>query len=207
MTVPLTPVDASEVSPDDIREQEQLTGGEADFDWSGVALVDCEVTLSEVGAITLTGARLLDSNLTGCVATEVRAEGSTWRQSGIRGGRVASAVLADAHLHGLNLSDARVGYLDLRSSELTDFTASDCVIETIDLTGASVERASFTRCRVGELLVQNATLTSVDLRRLDVAHIEGGIELAGSVIDSEQLQRWAPLLAQALGIVVADSGD
>ena len=56
--------------------------------------------------------------------------------------------------------------------------------------------------RVRELSALDARIEHLDLRGADLDGVVGVRSLAGATISTDQLPRFAPLLADALGIVV-----
>jgi uncharacterized protein YjbI with pentapeptide repeats len=100
--------------------------------------------------------------------------------------------------------------VNFRDSRLTDVAFEDCVLRDVDFGSAKLIRVRFPGCQFANVDFTKATCTSVDLRgaRLgsaDTPGIKAGYDsLSGTRIDSVQLMTLAPLLADHLGIKVAD---
>jgi uncharacterized protein YjbI with pentapeptide repeats len=92
--------------------------------------------------------------------------------------------------------------VNLRGARLTDVSFGDCVIDELDLGGATLQRAAFPGTRIGRLLAPEARLTDVDLRGARVDDIEGVEGLRGATVSLDQLLDLAPTLAARLGILV-----
>lgn len=164
----------------------------------GCALLDC----------TADGARLDRARLLDCVATHLtaatlRAAGATLRDVRIERSRIGAAELFDGEWQRVVLETSRIDYLNLSGGRLEDVRITDCTIGDLDLRGCAVQRMALTGCRIGTLSLAGARLTALDLRGADLEALDGGAALAGSILAEEQLPRFAPLLAEALGIVVA----
>lgn len=200
-----SPVPAAEISAGDTREQERVDAANNEIlRWRATTFIECDLIWSRVGAVTLEGGRLLECHVVEPDVEELAASDTTWRQTRISEGRIGSLVLARSHLDSVTLSGTRIGYLDLRSAAVGDLTLTDCRIGTLDLTGGRVERARLRGCRIDELLLSHAEPADVDLRGAQIGRIEGATGLRGATVDSGQLMDLAPLLADALGIVVSD---
>jgi uncharacterized protein YjbI with pentapeptide repeats len=78
------------------------------------------------------------------------------------------------------------------------------VLGDLDLRAASVTRLALPGCRIGTLSIAGATLADADLRGAELAGVDGAEHLRGAIVDGVQLERLAPLLAAAIGLVVED---
>jgi uncharacterized protein YjbI with pentapeptide repeats len=182
----------------------------ADISLTGADLTDlvldgCELTAVEVDGALLDGARLVDSVLDRLTASSVRAARSTWRDVRLGGSRIGAAEFFDAEWLRVEVSGSRIDYLNLSGADLTDVRFADCTIGDLDLRGAKAKRVDVPGCRIGTLSLKDAALDGVDLRGAEIDRIDGAAHLAGVVLDESQLLRFAPLLAEALGIVVEES--
>ena len=79
---------------------------------------------------------------------------------------------------------------------------TDCTIGDLDLRGATVRRTAFVGTRVRELSVHGARLEHLDLRGADLDRIDSARSLTGAIVSTDQLPRFAPLFAEALGVRV-----
>ena len=167
-------------------------------------MIDCDVIWPDVADVQLEGGRLIDCAALEPVVGRWVADDSTWRSVRLADGRIGSLLLTGARVNSLTATDMRIGYLDLRGAAITDLHVTGCRIDTLDLTGAQLTRATFPGCQVGEVLLSHARLEAVDLRGADIGHLEGVAALRGTTIGSDQLLTLAPLIAEALGVVVSD---
>lgn len=196
---------AHEVAPGDTRENERIAAtGVVGLTWRGVSLLDCDVIWVDVADVRSEGSRLIECAVLDPVVERWAADESTWRQVRVADGRIGSLLLTGARVDDATLSGMRIGYLDLRSAAVTDLVVSNSRIDTLDLTGGQLTRATFRDCLIGEVLISHARLAEVDLRGAEIGHLEGVSGLRGTTIGSDQLLALAPLLAEALGVVVSD---
>ena len=168
-------------------------------------LVECVLTEARLDDAVLTGTRLRECRLDRCAATTVRFDRADWREVEVSGGRFGALEAYDSDLRRVALSGCRLGHVNLRDSRVTDLTLEGCQVEDLDLAGASVTRLTVVDCTVRRLLLGAAELVDVDLRGLDVAHLDelAGDRFEGITVAAEQLVALAPVLASRLGIRVA----
>jgi uncharacterized protein YjbI with pentapeptide repeats len=173
------------------------------LDLERLVLDGCALTGCTADGARLDRARLLECIVTRLTAPTFRAAGAMLRDVHITDTRIGAAELYDGEWQRVGIEGSRIDYLNLAGSELEDVRITDCTIGDLDLRGAAVQRMSLTGCRIGTLAVAEARLTALDLRGCDLERIDGGRHLAGAILAEEQLPRFAPLLAEALGVVVA----
>jgi uncharacterized protein YjbI with pentapeptide repeats len=141
-------------------------------------------------AVELAESSLTDTWFSGCVLAGVQAFSVIGRRVLLRGGKLDS--------------------VNFRDSKLTDVVFEDCVLRDVDFGSAKLTRVRFPGCQLVSTDFTRATCKDVDLRgaRLgtdSVPGIKAGYDaLHGVRIDNLQLMTLAPLLAQQLGITVAD---
>jgi uncharacterized protein YjbI with pentapeptide repeats len=173
------------------------------LDLERLVLDGCALTGCTADGARFDRARLLECVVTRLTAPTFRAAGATLRDVRITDTRIGAAELHDGEWQRVEIDGSRIDYLNLSGSELEDVRIADCTLGDLDLRGATVRRMSLTGCRIGTMSVAEARLTALDLRGCDLERIDGGRHLAGAILAEEQLPRFAPLLAEALGIVVA----
>jgi hypothetical protein len=78
------------------------------------------------------------------------------------------------------------------------------VLGEIDASDAELTDVDFAGSRLDNFGVRNATLTRVDLSCATLETLSGLDHLRGAIVSPAQLLDLAPLLADHLGIVVAD---
>jgi uncharacterized protein YjbI with pentapeptide repeats len=168
----------------------------------GTVLDECLLRSVTFDDAVLDGARIVDSVLDGVTATALRAARVVLRDVRFEGCRFGAAEWFASELSRVELVGCRIDYLSLADSTLEDVRFTDCTIGDLDLRGATVRRTAIVGSRVRELSVGGARLEHLDLRGADLDRIDSAQGLAGAIVSTDQLPRFAPLLAEALGITV-----
>lgn len=183
--------------------------------YAGIAVAEWQLGVGEtiegsrfaglsVGAWTLRGARVVESVFEGADMPVVSAARCGLRDVEVRDSRFGSVEAFDASWRGIRFTRCKLGFVNLRGSELLDVAFVECTIDEIDLLDASARRVAFDGGRIGALNVTGATLADVDLRRTDLREVVGMSGLRGATIAPDQLQLMAPALAELAGIRVED---
>lgn len=190
---------------------EQLDGtayaGLAFDEWQvgvGTTIDGCRFTGLQLGSWALRGARIVESVFDGADVPVVSAARATLRDVEIRDSRFGSIEAYDAAWRGIVFTRCRLGFVNLRATELLDVAFVDCTIDEIDLLDATARRVAFDGSRIGALNVGGATLADVDLRGADLREVVGMTGLRGATISPDQLQLMAPALAEQAGLRVED---
>ncbi|MFB9377846.1 pentapeptide repeat-containing protein [Kineococcus gynurae] len=174
-------------------------------DLRGTRFLNCRVREVSADGIDLRRSRFTDCALAEWRGSEMNLAEATWREVEFSGLRVGAFAGSGLVLERVLLEDARVDYLDLRGSTVTDLTLRGCDLRDVDATGCTWTRVRFEDCRLGGLDTTGATWRSVDLRGAEFAagaQIAGVAGLRGAVVDDAQLLLLAPLLAAELGLRV-----
>lgn len=82
-----------------------------------------------------------------------------------------------------------------------------CVIDELDLGGASASRVAFVDTDVRSLDVTRSRLEHVDLRGVELRRLTGLEGLRGATLDPTQVSELAPVFAQHFGIRVGTLGE
>ncbi|MCB7135833.1 pentapeptide repeat-containing protein [Cellulosimicrobium marinum] len=194
----------------DLEDDADLEGfAFADLDLDVLALRDASVLGSRFDAVRADEAELRGVTLTEVVLDRLdvpvlRGVRGRWRDVEVRGARLGSAEVYESTWDGVHLVGCKLGYVNLRGASLQDVAFTDCTIDELDLVQARATRVAFAGTRVRRLDVQASTLAHVDLRGADLDDLAGVGSLRGATIGPEQLARLAGLLADDLGIVVAE---
>jgi hypothetical protein len=191
------------VGADDALDELRIELREGDADWPGLHLRRCEVRLAGMGAVDLTGARLVQTRSPHVELASLRLVAAHLRTVELLGGRIGDLDAAGGRWESVRIEALRVGYLSLRGATASDLLLVGAQVDTLDLSGARAQRLALVDCTVGELLVREAQLTDVDLRGARLGRVEGVAGLAGAVVAPSQLLDLAPQLAAGLGLLVA----
>ena len=145
---------------------------------------------TRIVAVDLAESSLTDVWFSGCVFAGVQAFSCVARRVLFRGCKLDS--------------------VNFRDCKLTDVTFEDCVLRDVDFGSAKLSKVRFAGSTLVAADFSRVECKDVDLRgaRLgsaDTPGIKAGYDsLKGTWIDTPQLVTLAPLLAQHLGITVAD---
>lgn len=77
-------------------------------------------------------------------------------------------------------------------------------VRDVDFGGATLTRTAFGGSRLATVTFARTTLDQVDLRGADLGIVTDATSLRGAIVTPAQLTAMAPVLAETLGIVVAD---
>lgn len=183
-------------------------------DYSEVAQPELDLAGAHLDGVRLGSIRVDRANLKGCEFREVAiahadlpvvsAARLGWTDVLVTG-RLGAFDASDGHLRSVRFVGCKLGYLNLRSTELLDIAFVDCVVDTLDLGNAKARRIALEDTRIRELDVRHAQLRDVDLRRADLEIVIGLEWLRGATISPLQLGLFAPLLAAQAGLIVEDA--
>lgn len=196
-----------EFSPATARRSADLIAASLELhgtvDLAYASLEQCTVA-ADADTVDLTGATLIDVDLSGVRIASLRMRDASIRRVCISGGRIGTLDLSSARIDELLLSDVRIDYLDLRAAKATDVEIRDCGIRTLDMPQAELTRTRFTGTRSDEVDTRAMRATHVDLRGLDASAFLDANSLRGTTLTEFQVQQLAPLLAAGIGIQVTD---
>lgn len=186
-----------------------LFGAATCGDLSGVDARDarflgCVLSRLRADGLALAGARLVDVRIAALAATEAPWRSSTWQEVVVEDCRVGAWDLSAAQWTRVAVRGGRFDFVNLREASLTDVTFTGCDLREVDVSGADLTRVRFVDCRIGHLDVTSARLSGVDLTGADFEAVSGVGSLRGARVSELQLVRLAPLLAEHLGLRVAD---
>lgn len=102
------------------------------------------------------------------------------------------------------IEHCKLGWVNLRASELANVVFRDCTIGELDLVDARLRRVTFENCRVESLHLAGASLEHVDLRGLEIGTISDPGRLRGATLSSAQAASLTRVFAAHLGILVED---
>jgi uncharacterized protein YjbI with pentapeptide repeats len=167
------------------------------------SLEQCSVT-ADAESIDLTGATLLDVEITGIRTASLSLREATIRRLRIASGRVGTLDLSGARIAELELRDLRIDYLNLGGAKGEDIQVSDCTIRALDVPQAVLTRVRFERTSSDEVDPRGLRAKDVDLRGLDALSYLDVNSLRGTTLSMLQIQQLAPTLAAGIGIQITD---
>ena len=175
-----------------------LTG---DADLAHATLEQCVVT-ADAGTIDMTGADVMDVDVTGIRAASLKLRDAGIRRVRITGGRIGTLDLSTTRIAELELRDLHIDYLNLGAAKATDILVAGCTIRARDMPQAQLTRVRFDDCRSDEVDPRGLRAKDVDLRGLDALAFIDTNSLRGVTLTTFQVQQLAPVLAAGVGIDV-----
>jgi uncharacterized protein YjbI with pentapeptide repeats len=159
--------------------------------------------------VSITGGSLQRSGLRDVWARDLRLTGtslaeSSWHEVTMLGSALAGVQVFGAELRDVVFSGCKLDSVNFRASKLTDVTFEHCVLRNVDFAGAALTRCSFPGSQLTEVDLSKVTMDKTDLRGAELGLIIDTGSLRGAIISSGQLALAAPVLAEALGIVIDD---
>lgn len=159
--------------------------------------------------VSITDGSLQRSGLRDVWARDLRLTGtslaeSSWHEVTLLGSALAGVQVFGAELRDVVFSGCKLDSVNFRASRLTGVTFDHCVLRDVDFAGATLTRCSFPGSQLTRVDLSKVTMDKTDLRHAELGLIIDTGSLRGAIISSGQLALAAPVLAEALGIVVND---
>jgi uncharacterized protein YjbI with pentapeptide repeats len=179
----------------------------ADASASNARFIECAFTHVSFQAGQLRRARFTDVWLQGVriMATDLAA--TSWQDATFARSAIAGAEAYGAQLRRVTFRDCKLDSVNFRDAALIDVTFDNCLLRAVDFGSASLTRTVFTNSRLEKTDFSQSTLDKVDLRGAELGITITPGSLRGAIITTAQLMAAAPLLAEAMGIVVADVSE
>jgi len=197
----LEPTDAVVLRAGGYADLARISGVDiSGVDLRGLELVECVLEDVRADRAHLEEFRLAESRVDRLTAAELHAQRSVWREVSWEASRVGACECHDAQWRSVLVEDCRIGFLGLGRANLLDVRLRGCMVDTLDLTAATLNRAAFDDCRVGELRVRESRLKDVDLRGLTLNQVDDAAGLRGAWVGADQLVELAPALAAHAGL-------
>ena len=177
-----------------------LTGPDA----SGSRFLDCAFTRVSIQDGRLRRARFTDVWLRDVRLMSTILAETTWVDAAVIGSAAAGVEAFGAQLRRVSLRGCKLDSVNFREAALVDVTFDNCVLRDVDFAGATLTRTAFPGSRLAAANLARVTLDQVDLRGAELGlTIDPGC-LRGAIVTTAQLGEIAPLLAESIGLIVAD---
>ncbi|MGX1931588.1 pentapeptide repeat-containing protein [Microbacterium resistens] len=174
-----------------------------EVDLAHATLEQCALS-ADADAVDLTGATLLDVDVSDARIASLGFRNATVRRLRLTRGRIGTLDLSGAHVSELELRDLRIDYLTLGGATAHDVLVVDTSIRTLDVPQAELARVRFEGCRSDEVDTRGLRASDADLRGLDALAYTDTNSLRGITLTAFQVQQLAPVLAAGAGILVTD---
>ncbi len=145
---------------------------------------------------------LRDVRLTGTDLAE-----TSWTDSVIVASAAAGVEAFGAQLRRVTFQGCKLDSVNFRDAVLTEVTFDDCLLREVDFSGATLTDTAFPRSRLAGTTFARMTLDRVDLRDAELGITTDTVSLRGAIITTAQLGALARLLADSMGIIVADDRE
>ena len=177
-----------------------LTGPDA----SGSRFLDCAFTRVSIQDGRLRRARFTDVWLRDVQLMSTTLAETTWVDAAVIGSAASGVEAFGAQLRRVSLRGCKLDSVNFREATLVDVTFDNCVLRDVDFAGATLTRTAFRGSRLAATNFTRVTLDQVDLRGAELGiTIDPGC-LRGAIVTTAQLMDLAPLLAESIGLTVAD---
>jgi uncharacterized protein YjbI with pentapeptide repeats len=173
-------------------------------DAPGTIFLECAFTGVTLQGGSLRRARFGDVWLSGVRITLSDLAETQWADGTFAGGVLAGVQAFGARLDRVVFAGVKLDSVNFRDAELTGVTFTDCLLRDVDFAGATLTQTSFGDSRLSAVTLARTSLDQVDLRGAELGILTDATSLRGAIVTSAQLTAMAPLLAETLGIVVAD---
>ncbi|MFJ4167843.1 pentapeptide repeat-containing protein [Microbacterium sp. NPDC089698] len=171
---------------------------------SGATFTECELLGWNAHETTMQGARFLQTRIERMNAPIAIIRRTAWRDIEMHASRLGAVEWYESTINQALITASKLGWVNLRSTELRDVVFRSCRIEELDLSGATVSRVAFEETSVDRLVLNGTRATHLDLRGLDFHVIEGLDNLRGAILTNFQATQMAGLFATHLGITIED---
>ena len=177
--------------------------------FDGASAPDSRFLECALTGVSFTGGGLRQARFASAWLRDVRFTGTSlagteWADTELIGSALAGTEVFGARLHRVTLHGCKLDSVNFRHAELTEVAFDNCLLRDVDFTGATLSRTSFTGSRLATTTFVQTTLDQVDLRGAELGITTDAISLRGAIVTPAQLTAMAPVLADSLGIVVAD---
>jgi uncharacterized protein YjbI with pentapeptide repeats len=172
---------------------------------AGARFLEAALTDCVFDGVDLRGARFNDVWASGCRLTACSLAGGQWLDTAVVGSSLAGVELYDAVLRRVTFVRCKLDSVNLRATALHDVVFEDCVLRDVDFGEARLKGVAFPGSRIERATFGRSVLADTDLRGAVAIDLADGYEsLRGAVVTPVQLLDLAPMLAQALGLTVAE---
>ena len=129
---------------------------------------------------------------------------SSWRDAIMISSVLAGVEAFSARLQNVVFSGCKLDSVNFRAAKLTGVRFEDCVLRDVDFAGAALSQCAFPGSQLSRTDLSRVTMDQTDLRGAELGLIIDTQSLRGAIISSGQLALAAPVIAEALGIIVND---
>ncbi len=192
------------LTPDGDFDSEVFAGDLTGQDAGSAHFLECRFEECDLTELRAPRARFADTTLYAVRGAGVDLAESEWLDCVVAGARLGAVQLHGAELRRVRFEGGKIDFLNLRGAKLREVAFVDCMLTEPDFGGAALEQVTFEGCRLVGADFNQAQMKAVDLSGAHLAAPRGLASLSGATISRLQLFDLAPVLADQLGITVAD---
>lgn len=165
-----------------------------------VELENLTLTGERVVGVELDRASITGANLDGCDLSGVVLSSYAVRRSTVARTRLRDCILGGGIVQDSEIVDCPTERLSLRFSTLQRVTFTDCRLPGADFYGAVFDKVTFSRCDLSGAHFDSATVKELVLQSCTLLGVTGALSLRGAVVDLDDLPGLAPSLAREAGL-------
>ena len=194
-----------DLAPAEIYEGAHFDGLDlAQPDAHGSRFLECAFT-----RVSIQEGHLRRAQFTDVWLRDVRLISTTLAESGWVGAQVTGSVAAGveafaARLRRVSLHGCKLDSVNFRDAVLAEVTFDNCVLSDVDFSGAALSKTVFRQSRLTRTNFTRAAMDEVDLRGAELGITVDPTCLRGAIVTTAQLMDLAPVLAEGIGLIVAD---
>jgi uncharacterized protein YjbI with pentapeptide repeats len=171
----------------------------------GVRLATCKLTDIDLSGSELEHLSIADGHIAGCNLANVQARRAEAVRVRVETSRLTGIALTDATLHDVAFTGCRVDLASFGGCRMTRVEFTDCVLAQTDFLDAQLDSVRFSGCRLERSDFRGARLRHCEFRRNDLTGVQGIQSLAGAALEWGDIVGMAGEFAVALGIGVLDA--
>ena len=194
-----------DLAPAEVYEGAHFDGLDlAQPDAHGSRFLECAFT-----QVSIQEGQLRRAQFTEVWLRDVHLISTTLAESGWVGAEVTGSVAAGveafaARLRRVSLRGCKLDSVNFRDAALAEVTFDNCVLSDVDFSGATLTKTVFRHSRLTRTNFTRAAMDEVDLRGAELGITVDPTCLRGAIVTTAQLMDLAPLLAEGMGLIVAE---
>ena len=153
-----------------------------------------------VVGVELERASVTDANLDGCDLSGVVLSSYAVRRCTLARTRLRDCIFGGGIVQDAEVVECPTERMSLRFSTLQRVTFTDCRLPGADFYGAVFDKVTFIRCDLSGANFDNVTVKELTFQACTLLGVTGALSLRGAVVDLDDLPGLAPSLAREAGL-------
>jgi len=159
---------------------------------------------SEISSSKLKKASVSDVIFRDCLLFGTDFDGSGFLRVVFERGMLSGLAVTDCSLQDVIFEGGKLNLVNFRASKLKRVVFRHCDLTEADFQGASLTDVKLENCNLNNTEFSNTKMSKVDMRGSEISTIRGASSLRGVTISSPQLVSIARVLAEEVGLIIAD---